>query len=49
MNIEYFTVTTGTGEDVEMINLINEDGSFTQMTKATYDAQQEALANGNNL
>ena len=25
------------------------NGEFTSMTKATYDAQQEALANGNNL
>lgn len=25
------------------------NGEFTSMTKATYDAQQEAIANGNNL
>jgi len=24
------------------------NGEFTSMTKATYDAQQEAIANGNN-
>ena len=40
MNIEYFTATSGTGDEIEMVNLINEDGSFTQMTKETYDAQQ---------
>ena len=43
MNIEYFTVKTGTGEDVEMVNLVNEDGSFTQMTKEHYDTQQAAI------
>lgn len=40
MNIEYFTATSGTGDDIEMVNLVNEDGSFAQMTKETYEAQQ---------
>ena len=43
MNIEYFTATSGTGDEIEMVNLINEDGSFTQMTKKTYDAQQAVV------
>jgi len=40
MKIKTFT----SYDDVEMVEIDNEDGSFTSMTKATYDAQQVALS-----
>jgi hypothetical protein len=33
----------------EIVYIVNEDGTTLSMLKSTYDAQQEALANGNNL
>ena len=36
MKIKTFT----SYDDVEMVEIDNEDGSFTSMTKATYEAQQ---------
>lgn len=41
-----FTYMDGSKETYAIIDRGN--GEFTSMTKATYDAQQEALANGNN-
>ena len=34
--------------DIEHVIIDRGNGEFTSMPKATYDAQQEALANGNN-
>ena len=37
-------------EGIQTFAIIDRgNGEFTSMTKATYDAQQEAIANGNNL
>jgi hypothetical protein len=33
----------------EMVIVDNPDGSYWSGLKSTYDAQQEAIANGNNL
>jgi hypothetical protein len=38
-----------TNEVVEHAIIDRGNGEFTSMLKSTYDAQQEALANGNNL
>jgi len=49
-NVSFITVTNQlTNEVVEHAIIDRGNGEFTSMTKATYDAQQEALANGNNL
>jgi hypothetical protein len=42
-------VTFQTIEGLELAIIDRGNGEFTSMTKATYDAQQEAIANGNNL
>lgn len=34
---------------LEVVFIINEDGTTVSTPKSIYDAQQEALANGNNL
>ena len=39
MKIKTFT----SYDDVEMVEIDNEDGSFTSMLKSTYDAQVEHL------
>jgi hypothetical protein len=36
-------------DETEWALIDRGNGEFTSMTKATYDAQQEAIANGNNL
>jgi hypothetical protein len=49
-NVTFIEVTDSlTNEVVEHAIIDRGNGEFTSMTKATYDAQQEALANGNNL
>jgi hypothetical protein len=48
-NVSFITVTSIDGTEVEHAIIDRGNGEFTSMTKATYDAQQEALANGNNL
>ena len=40
-------ITDSMGGEHAIINRGN--GEFTSMLKSTYDAQQEAIANGNNL
>ena len=48
-NITFIEVTDSlTNEVVEHAIIDRGNGEFTSMTKATYDAQQEAIANGNN-
>jgi hypothetical protein len=47
-NYELIEVENFAGEIVQHIVIPNGNG-FTSMLKSTYDAQQEALANGNNL
>ena len=47
-NVKFITVETLEGE-VEHAIIDRGNGEFTSMLKTTYDAQQEALANGNNL
>jgi hypothetical protein len=49
-NVSFITVTNPlTNEVVEHAIIDRGNGEFTSMTKATYDAQQEAIANGDNL
>ena len=43
-----FIEVEGLGGVVEHAIIDRGNGEFTSMTKATYDAQQEAIANGNN-
>lgn len=48
-NVTFIEVTDSlTNEVVEHAIIDRGNGEFTSMTKATYDAQQEAIANGNN-
>ena len=42
-NVKFFV-----RDNIEYAIIDRGNGEFTSMTKATYDAQQEALANGNN-
>ena len=47
-NVTFIEIETMSGKETHaIIDRGNEE--FTSMTKATYDAQQEAIANGNNL
>jgi hypothetical protein len=48
-NVSFITLTNAFGEEIEHAIIDRGNNEFTSMTKATYDAQQEALANGNNL
>ena len=48
-NVSFIEVTNYDGSTTEHAIIDRGNGEFTSMTKATYDAQQEALANGNNL
>ena len=49
-NVTFIEITNPITNDVVEHAIIDRgNGEFTSMTKATYDAQQEALANGNNL
>jgi hypothetical protein len=47
-NIQIIEVQTSIGLETYVV-IDNGNENFTTMLKATYDAQQEALANGNNL
>ena len=47
--MEIITITNIDGSTTEHIIIDRGNGEFTSMTKATYDAQQESIANGNNL
>ena len=48
-NISFVELEDSRGEKVQYAVIDKGNGEFTSMPKATYDAQQEALANGNNL
>ena len=48
-NVSFIKVIDSIGAEVEHAIIDRGNGEFTSMTKATYDAQQEAIANGNNL
>jgi hypothetical protein len=49
-NVSFITETDPiTGDVTEHAIIDRGNGEFTSMLKSTYDAQQEALANGNNL
>jgi hypothetical protein len=48
-NVSFIKVTDSLGVETEHAIIDRGNGEFTSMTKATYDAQQEAIANGNNL
>lgn len=49
-NVTFIEITDSITGDVLTHAIIDRgNGEFTSMTKATYDAQQEAIANGNNL
>ena len=48
-NIKELVIEMPNGESQTHIVIDRGNGEFTSMLKATYDAQQEALANGNNL
>jgi len=49
-NVSFITVTNPlTNEVVEHAIIDRGNNEFTSMLKTTYDAQQEAIANGNNL
>jgi hypothetical protein len=48
-NVTFIELPTPDGTMVEYAIIDRGNEQFTSMTKATYDAQQEALANGNNL
>ena len=48
-NVSFFQMTNSNNEIVDYVLIDRGNGEFTSMTKATYDAQQEAIANGNNL
>ena len=49
-NVTFIEITDPmTNEVVKHAIIDRGNGEFTSMTKATYDAQQEAIANGNNL
>jgi histidyl-tRNA synthetase len=46
-NVTFIEIETPKGLETHAI-IDRGNGEYTSMTKATYDAQQEALANGNN-
>ena len=48
-NVTFIELPNPDGTMVEHAIIDRGNGEFTSMPKATYDAQQEALANGNNL
>jgi hypothetical protein len=48
-NVTFVELPNPDGSATEHAIIDRGNGEFTSMTKATYDAQQEALANGNNL
>jgi hypothetical protein len=48
-NVTFITTDNPDGSTTEHAIIDRGNNEFTSMTKATYDAQQEALANGNNL
>jgi hypothetical protein len=48
-NVTFITTDNPDGSTTEHAIIDRGNGEFTSMTKATYDAQQEAIANGNNL
>ena len=48
-NIKELLIEMPNGETSTHIIIDHGNGEYTSMTKATYDAQQEAIANGNNL
>jgi hypothetical protein len=48
-NVTFITTDNPDGSTTTHAIIDRGNGEFTSMTKATYDAQQEAIANGNNL
>jgi hypothetical protein len=44
MTIQSIIHTNYDGSTTDYVIITNQDGSFTSMTKETYDAQQAALA-----
>ncbi len=49
-NVTFVKITNPmSGQEIEHVIIDRGNNEFTSMTKATYDAQQEAIANGNNL
>jgi len=44
MNITTIILTNSDGTTTDCVIIDNNDGSFTSMSKATYDAQQAYLA-----
>jgi hypothetical protein len=48
-NVTFVELPNLDGSVTEHAIIDRGNGEFTSMTKATYDAQQEAIANGNNL
>jgi len=48
-NVTFLLVAGIDGVEVEHAIIDRGNGEYTSMLKSTYDAQQEALANGNNL
>ena len=47
-NVTFVELPNLDGSVTEHAIIDRGNGEFTSMTKATYDAQQEAIANGNN-
>ena len=47
-NVTFIELPNLDGSVTEHAIIDRGNGEFTSMPKATYDAQQEALANGNN-
>ena len=48
-NVTFIKVEKIDGTEVEHAVIDRGNGEFTAMLKSTYDAQQEALANGNHI
>lgn len=48
-NIQIITAENFDGTTTEHVIIDRGNNEYTSMLKSTYDAQQEALANGNNL
>jgi hypothetical protein len=49
-NVTFIEITNPITNDVVEHAIIDRgNGEFTSMTKATYNAQQEAIANGNHI
>jgi len=44
MTTQEFTFKSASGDTIKMVNILNEDGSYTQMTKEAYDALQAQTA-----